>query len=54
MDDAAVLDALIVAAADDLPAMDEDGADGDATGGKALAGFLDGGGEKRVRHGGGG
>ncbi len=53
VDDAAVLDALIVAAADDLTLVNEDGPDRDAAGGEALAGFLDGGGEKGVafRHG---
>jgi len=48
VDDAAVLDPLVVAAPDDLPPMDEHGADGYATGGKALAGFLDCGAEERV------
>ncbi len=48
VDDAAVLDALVVAAADDAALVDEDGADGDAAGGEALAGFFDGGVEKGV------
>ncbi len=48
VDDAAVLDALVVAAADDAALVDEDGADWDAAGGEALAGFLDGGVEKGV------
>ena len=42
VDGAAVLDAPVVASADDLAAMDEDGADGDAAFGAALAGFFDG------------
>lgn len=51
VDDAAVLDALVVAAANDFAVEDEDGADGDAAGGEAFFGFIDGGLEKWV-HGG--
>ncbi len=56
MDDAAVLDALVVAAADDPALVDENGPDGDAAGGEALEGFLDGGAKEwiAIRHGGAG
>ncbi len=43
VDDRAVLDALVVAATDDGVIADEDGADGDATGGEAFLGFFNGG-----------
>ena len=43
VDDTAVLDALVVSATDDGVIADENGADGDATGGEAFLGFFDGG-----------
>ena len=51
-DGAALLDAAVVAPANDLSLMDEDRADGDAAFGQSLFGFGDGGIQKRV-HGGG-
>lgn len=48
VDDAAVLDALVVAATDDGVVADENGANGDATGGEAFLGFFDGGLEEEV------
>jgi hypothetical protein len=48
MDDAGVLHALIVPASDDLAIEDEDGADGDATGGETFFGFFEGGFKKCV------
>jgi hypothetical protein len=41
-DGVVLLDALVVAATDDFVVNDDDGADGDATFGKALARFGDG------------
>lgn len=48
MDDAAVLDALVVATTDDGVIADENRADGNATGGEAFLGFFDGGLEEEV------
>src|ERR1700722_3534553 len=48
MDDAALLDALVVTASDDFVGANQHGADGDATGGEALFGLINGGLEERV------
>jgi hypothetical protein len=49
MDDAALLHALVVAATDDLAVADEDGPNGDSSGGEALLCLVNGGLEKRIR-----
>src|SRR5206468_8747258 len=48
MNHTAVLDALVVAAADDASVADEDGADGNAARGEAFAGLLESGFEEWV------
>lgn len=48
MNNAAVLDSLVVAAPDDFTLVNEDGTDGDTAGGESFAGFINGGEEEGI------